>query len=161
MRTCRKCGTRAAARVDLCIRHNNMLNRWGTFECQIPGCDREMEVLHKGYCHLHEQRWLKYGTADPDDYALLKGNLPYDRMAAWVEKNGGRRKLFGPSGTPKYNAAEKVLERGARDGFITLPVADHFCIKVLGVHPGEVWPDHWWLPPHLWGGSDVPRKRAS
>ena len=56
-----------------------------------------------------------------------------------VNGSGGVRTAAACS--PRYR---RVIERAAERGYMSARLADEVCVKVLGLHPCEVFGDAWW-----------------
>lgn len=73
------------------------------------------------------------------------GTLESAPLLTYVASIGGLAALVNIEDDQR-DYAEKVLERAAENGYLTLVAGDKFTIEVLGLHPALIWTDWFNIP---------------
>lgn len=102
--------------------------------CKAPGCDRP-QLQRRSLCSMHLYRWKTFGSYDcPPRFVFL----PVEPLVRLVDGRGEVVALCAGDWALRQ-AYVRVKSRGT----VSLTVADRLAVKLLGLHPSEVW-DDWW-----------------
>lgn len=100
--------------------------------------------------HGHAQEPV--AALEPARARWVMPSLPAAPLVGLVARSGGPRLAAIEYGTRRYltpsrlEALERAYQRAARAGRLTVYAADELAVRLLGLHPAEVWGDAWWEP---------------
>lgn len=140
------CGKAARPGYDWCFSHASRYflygdplgSKAGLTGCKIEGCVNGHYA--KGLCSTH------YRNSDRRVMQPLKNEprFPIQPFLDYVNVRGGLGELTTGLSKSERNTVEKAVSRGRRDGDWPMVTCDRVVIRVLGVHPFEVYGDEWW-----------------